>query len=96
MTARRVIVSALMKVLDLTEPHAPIRNDCCERCGASPGSTRRTIGELAAITLCGCLSLTALSIAGAVAYRWVDRIDREGGRLFNGPAWHEPLDDWTL
>jgi hypothetical protein len=96
MAARKVIASVLTKVLDFEEPSVPKQDDRCEHCGRSPGSTQRTIGELAAITLCGCLLLTVLTIAATVAYRWIDGIDREGRRLFDRPAWHEPLDDWSL
>jgi hypothetical protein len=99
MTVRKVIPSVLTKVLDFKEPRVPIRGDRCERCGAGPRSTWSFIGELAAIALCGCLLLAALTIAGSAAYRWMDRINRinrEGPRLLDGPAWHEPLDDWSL
>jgi hypothetical protein len=97
MTATKAIVSILTKVLDFKQPPPLIQADCCERCGRSSESNRRTIGELATITLCGCVLLMTLTIAGPVAYRWtdcIDWIDRARHNLFDGPAWHEPLDEW--
>jgi hypothetical protein len=91
-----VIGSVLTKVLDFKEPRVPERDDRCERCGRSPRSILRLIVELAAITFCGCVLLTVLTVAATVACRWMDRIDREGHRLLDGPVWHEPLDDWNL
>ena len=85
-----------MKTLDSKGTPVPTSANHCERCGRSPGSSRRTIAELVAIALASCLLLATLTIAGFVAYRWMDGIDRGGRRLFDRPAWHEPLDDWSL
>ena len=86
----------MTKTLDFRKPPVLIPDNRCEHCGRIPRQSLHTIAELVAITLCGCLLLATLTIAGLVACRWMDRVDREGRRLFDRPAWHEPLDDWSL
>jgi hypothetical protein len=44
-------------------------------------------------TLCGILLLTVLTLAGYIAYKW---LERNGNELFEQPVWHEPLDSWRL
>jgi hypothetical protein len=44
-------------------------------------------------TLCGILLLTALTLAGYIADKW---LERNGNELFEQPVWHEPLDSWRL
>jgi len=83
-------------LMDFKKHRVPLPNDRCACCGASLQSTQHTIWELVAITFCGCVLLAVLMLAATVAYRWMDRIDREGHSLLDGPAWHEPLDDWSL
>ena len=70
-----------------------LRSDRCEYCGASLRSVRLSVGEMIANTLCGILLLTALTLAGYIADKW---LERNGNELFEQPVWHEPLDSWRL
>ena len=96
------ITSVLAKLWDLESTQMASRDKPCQHCGSGMRSARVSIAELVAGAVCCCLLLTIFMIAGSVAYRWIDqinqinRINREGPRLFDGQAWHEPLDDWSL
>jgi hypothetical protein len=46
--------------------------------------------EIAANVVCGSLLLAALTFAGFVSYRWMER-----HVTFDHPIWREPLDDWS-
>jgi hypothetical protein len=44
-------------------------------------------------TLCGILLLTVLTLAGYIVDKLLERNVHE---LFEQPAWHEPLNCWSL
>ena len=65
----------------------PIRNDRCDRWGASLASNRTFIREKAAPVVFGSVLLAVLMLAGYGTYQWLERQEH---RLFNYPFWHDP------
>ena len=90
MKVRKELASVLAVIWNPRRTQTPIRSDRCEECGASLNSAGIPVMEMAANVICGSLLLAALTIAGFVSYRWMER-----HVTFDHPIWREPLDDWS-
>ena len=85
---RRNFASISIGVRDFKEATVPIRNDRCDRCGASLSSNQTSIWEKIAAVVCGGVLLVVLMLSGFGTYQWMEHQEH---RLFDYPVWHEPF-----
>ena len=86
-------MSAFTEMLDPKESLTPIRNDRCEKCGASLRSNPASASEMVAALVCGGVLMVVLTVVGIGVFEWMERQEHQ---FLDYPVWHEPFNYLSL